>query len=126
MGKGGKKKAKASAKSEARKLKKKKHLRARIGELEAALDAALRPAAPEVSPLARPLPDLPALEGVRLATAKAGVKHKKRTDVMLAELPADTSIAGVFTRSATPLGRRPRLPGQAQGPRGLGAAGPSW
>ncbi|MEM7490953.1 MAG: bifunctional glutamate N-acetyltransferase/amino-acid acetyltransferase ArgJ, partial [Pseudomonadota bacterium] len=69
-----------------------------MAELEAALAA---PAGPLVSPLAVDLPDFPAIDGLRIATAKAGVKQKKRTDVMLAELPAGSSVAGVFTRSAT-------------------------
>lgn len=54
------------------------------------------------SPLApAQFPDLPAIEGVRFATCAAGVRYKDRTDVMLAELVAGTSVAGVFTRSAT-------------------------
>jgi len=55
-----------------------------------------------ISPLApASFPDLPAIEGVRFASGAAGVKYKDRTDVMLAELADGTSIAGVFTRSAT-------------------------
>jgi glutamate N-acetyltransferase/amino-acid N-acetyltransferase len=38
---------------------------------------------------------------VRFATAQAGVKYKGRTDVMLAVADAGSTIAGVFTRSAT-------------------------
>ncbi len=55
-----------------------------------------------ISPLApAQFPDLPTIEGVRFAAGAAGVKYKDRTDVMLAELSAGTSIAGVFTRSST-------------------------
>lgn len=55
-----------------------------------------------LSPLAPDhFPDLPVIDGVRFSSGAAGVKYKDRTDVMLAELVAGTSIAGVFTRSAT-------------------------
>lgn len=55
-----------------------------------------------VSPLApASFPDLPVIQGVRFATAAAGVKYAGRTDVMLAICDAGTSMAGVFTKSAT-------------------------
>ena len=55
-----------------------------------------------VSPLApAQFPDLPQIGGVRFATAAAGVKYQNRTDVMLAVMDPGTSVAGVFTRSAT-------------------------
>jgi len=55
-----------------------------------------------ISPLApAKFPDLPVIGGVTFATAAAGVKYEGRTDVMLALLDAGTSVAGVFTRSAT-------------------------
>ncbi|ARO15649.1 glutamate N-acetyltransferase / amino-acid N-acetyltransferase [Ketogulonicigenium robustum] len=55
-----------------------------------------------VSPLApAAFPSLPAIAGVRFATAEAGVRYKGRTDVMLAVLDAGSVVAGVFTRSAT-------------------------
>ncbi|PWG17015.1 bifunctional glutamate N-acetyltransferase/amino-acid acetyltransferase ArgJ [Salibaculum griseiflavum] len=54
------------------------------------------------SPLAPArFPDLPVIEGARFATVAAGVRYKDRPDVMLAELAEGTTIAGVFTRSAT-------------------------
>mgnify|MGYP000571218412 FL=1 len=54
------------------------------------------------SPLAPArFPDLPVIEGARFATVAAGVRYKDRPDVMLAELAKGTTIAGVFTRSAT-------------------------
>jgi len=55
-----------------------------------------------VSPLApASFPDLPVIKGVRFAAAEAGVKYSNRKDVMLALLDPGTTLAGVFTRSAT-------------------------
>ena len=55
-----------------------------------------------VSPLApAQFPELPQIVGVTFAATAAGVKYKDRLDVMLAVLQAGTSVAGVFTRSAT-------------------------
>ena len=57
-------------------------------------------AAHPVSPLApKSYPDLPAIEGVRFATAEAGIKYKNRTDVLLMAFDAGTTAAGVLTRS---------------------------
>ena len=56
-----------------------------------------------VSPLAPTnVPDLPAIEGVRLATAQAGIRYKNRTDVLLVAFEKGTAVAGVFTRSKCP------------------------
>ena len=56
-----------------------------------------------VSPLApQQVPDLPAIAGVRLATAEAGIRYAGRTDVLLALFDAGTSTAGVFTKSKCP------------------------
>jgi glutamate N-acetyltransferase/amino-acid N-acetyltransferase len=55
-----------------------------------------------VSPLALPLPDLPPLAGVRLATAQAGIRYQGRTDVLLAEFAEGTTVAGVFTKNLCP------------------------
>lgn len=56
----------------------------------------------KVSPLAPDVfPNLPVIKGVRFATAAAGVKYQGRTDVMLAVADAGSSVAGVFTKSAT-------------------------
>lgn len=56
----------------------------------------------DISPLApAEFPVLPAIAGVRFATAAAGVKYQGRHDVMLATLIPGTVIAGAFTRSAT-------------------------
>jgi glutamate N-acetyltransferase / amino-acid N-acetyltransferase len=56
----------------------------------------------KVSPLApSAFPDLPVIDGVTFAAAQAGVRYQGRTDVMLACLAPGTTVAGVFTRSAT-------------------------
>jgi glutamate N-acetyltransferase/amino-acid N-acetyltransferase len=55
-----------------------------------------------VSPLAVALPTLPPIAGVRLAAAAAGVRYQGRTDVVMAELAAGTTVAGVFTSSKCP------------------------
>ena len=57
-------------------------------------------AAHPVSPLApKTYPDLPAIAGVRFATAEAGIKYKNRTDVLLMAFDEGTVVAGVLTRS---------------------------
>ncbi|WP_336802313.1 bifunctional glutamate N-acetyltransferase/amino-acid acetyltransferase ArgJ [Kaistia sp. MMO-174] len=55
-----------------------------------------------VSPLAVPFPDMPPIEGVRFATAEAGIKYKNRLDVFLALFAEGTTVAGVFTTSKCP------------------------
>jgi glutamate N-acetyltransferase/amino-acid N-acetyltransferase len=45
---------------------------------------------------------MPAIAGVRLATAAAGIRYQGRTDVMLAVFDDGASVAGVFTRSKCP------------------------
>jgi glutamate N-acetyltransferase/amino-acid N-acetyltransferase len=55
-----------------------------------------------VSPLAPAcFPDLPVIDGIRFAAGEAGVRYQNRTDVMLVEIAAGSTLAGVFTRSAT-------------------------
>ena len=55
-----------------------------------------------VSPLApAAFPELPVIDGVRFASVAAGVRYAGRTDVMLTLLDPGSSVAGVFTRSAT-------------------------
>lgn len=44
-------------------------------------------------------PELPDIDGVRFATAQAGIRYKGRTDVMLALMDEGTQAAGVFTKS---------------------------
>src|SRR6185312_837037 len=56
-----------------------------------------------ISPLApTDVPDMPAVAGVRLATAAAGIRYKGRTDVLLAVMDKGTTVAGVFTKSKCP------------------------
>jgi glutamate N-acetyltransferase/amino-acid N-acetyltransferase len=55
------------------------------------------------SPLAPAcFPALPALSGVRLGAAAAGLKYHGRDDVMMAVLAPGTTLAGLFTRSSMP------------------------
>src|SRR5262249_18565838 len=58
--------------------------------------ALISPLAPEEEPV------LPPIAGVELATGSAGIRYQGRTDVMIASMPAGTSVAGVFTRSTMP------------------------
>src|SRR5476651_1675057 len=56
-----------------------------------------------VSPLApTDVPAMPAIAGVKLATAAAGIRYKGRTDVLLAVMDKGTTVAGVFTQSKCP------------------------
>src|SRR3954453_23240910 len=56
-----------------------------------------------ISPLApTSVPEMPAIAGVRLATAAAGIRYKGRTDVLLVVLDKGSAVAGVFTRSKCP------------------------
>ena len=56
----------------------------------------------EISPLARPFPDLPEIAGCRRGTATAGYKPWARADVTLLAFAAGTTVAGVTTRSKCP------------------------
>ncbi|NJM55382.1 MAG: bifunctional ornithine acetyltransferase/N-acetylglutamate synthase, partial [Verrucomicrobiae bacterium] len=47
------------------------------------------------------LAKLPAIDGVRFATAEAGIRYKGRTDLLLAVFDPGTVAAGVLTRSKT-------------------------
>ncbi|WP_457585374.1 bifunctional glutamate N-acetyltransferase/amino-acid acetyltransferase ArgJ [Ensifer canadensis] len=56
-----------------------------------------------VSPLApKTFVEMPALRGVRMATAAAGIKYKNRTDVLMMVFDKPAAVAGVFTRSKCP------------------------
>ena len=45
---------------------------------------------------------MPAIDGVRIATAEAGIKYKNRTDLLAMVFDEGTEAAGVFTRSKCP------------------------
>ena len=55
-----------------------------------------------VSPLRVELPPLPALKGVRLGVAAAGLRYQGRPDVMMMEFAPGTTVAGVFTSNKCP------------------------
>jgi glutamate N-acetyltransferase/amino-acid N-acetyltransferase len=56
-----------------------------------------------ISPLApTQVPDMPAIAGVRIATAQAGIRYANRTDVLLVLFEPGTTTAGVFTQSKCP------------------------
>lgn len=56
-----------------------------------------------VSPLAPDvLAEPPALDGVRIATAAAGIRYEGRTDLMVMVFDRPASVAGVFTKSLCP------------------------
>src|SRR5258708_34218771 len=58
---------------------------------------------PAIPPAAPPdVPDMPAIAGVKLATAAAGIRYEGRTDVLLAVMDKGTAVAGVFTKSKCP------------------------
>ena len=101
MAKGGKNDAKTIKKLKAKVRKLKARLEAAPAAPSGVPAPATEKAPPAVSPLARPMPNLPAIAGVRFATAQAGVRYRGRTDLMLALCQPGTTMAGVFTRSAT-------------------------
>ena len=85
-------------KAKVKKLKKKiSKLRKQLKADKASL------AASEISPLAPKggFPAMPAIAGVFFAAGQAGVKYLGRDDVMLVKIDPGSSIAGVFTKSAT-------------------------
>src|SRR5215475_14546843 len=56
-----------------------------------------------ISPLAPThIADLPTIDGVKLATAAAGIKYANRTDVLMVLLEPGTTTAGVLTRLKCP------------------------
>lgn len=79
-----------------------KKLKKKIAKLKKQLKAASFNAS-NISPLAPKggFPKMPVIDGVRFAAGQAGVKYAGRDDVMMAEIAAGSSVAGVFTRSAT-------------------------
>jgi glutamate N-acetyltransferase / amino-acid N-acetyltransferase len=79
-----------------------------------------------VSPLAPKdgFPVLPVIRGASFAAVQAGVRYADRRDVMLVQLAAGTTMAGVFTRSTTRAGciRDCQAKLQVAVPVGAGAA----
>ncbi len=58
--------------------------------------------APKISPFApKSLPTVPVIDGVRFATAEAGIRYKGRTDLLMVVLDKGTVAAGVTTKSKT-------------------------
>src|SRR5262245_46744821 len=56
----------------------------------------------KISPFApKHVPQLPVIDGVRLAATAAGIRYPGRTDLMLAVFDPGTTVAGVLTRSRT-------------------------
>jgi glutamate N-acetyltransferase/amino-acid N-acetyltransferase len=56
----------------------------------------------EISPFApERIPELPDIEGVRMAACAAGIRYPGRVDLLLALFDARTTVAGVLTRSKT-------------------------
>jgi len=69
--------------------------------LERALDplaSAIKRAALPVSPLAVPFPRIPPIDGVEIATGRAGFYKHEREDLLVMRFAEGTSVAGVFTR----------------------------
>src|SRR4030088_2976324 len=56
-----------------------------------------------ISPLApTSVPEMPAIAGVKLASAAAGIRYQGRTDVLLAFVDTGTAVACGFTQSKCP------------------------
>ncbi len=56
-----------------------------------------------ISPLApKSYPPMPPIDGLRIATAAAGIKYKGRTDVMMMIFDENAAVAGLFTKSKCP------------------------
>jgi len=76
---------------------------------------------PKISPLApKVLPQLPKIEGVRMATRAAGIKYQGRTDLLFVVFDRPAEVAGVLTRSLCPSApvdhcRAALLKGKARG-----------
>ncbi|HTN16027.1 MAG TPA: bifunctional glutamate N-acetyltransferase/amino-acid acetyltransferase ArgJ [Sphingomonadaceae bacterium] len=73
----------------------------------------------ETSPLAKPFPEMPQIDGVTLRIARAGYKDWGRCDLTYAELAEGTAVAGVFTKniccsSEVELGREQVKAGKAR------------
>ncbi len=58
--------------------------------------------APAVSPLALPLPEMPALAGSEAASVAAGIRYQNRRDMTVFRFAPGTAVAGVFTKNLCP------------------------
>src|SRR6185437_10228178 len=77
--------------------------RYRANEAQFAPYAFRGPMSETISPLApKKYPKMPSVEGVRIATAEAGIKYQNRTDLLAMVFDEGTAVAGVFTRSKCP------------------------
>ena len=71
-----------------------------------------------VSPLAVPFPRIPPIEGVEMATGRAGFYKHEREDLLVMRFAEGTSVAGVFTRhgvGSAPVDWCRRVLAQSQG-----------
>jgi len=55
----------------------------------------------KISPFATPFPEMPAIDGVKFASYKCGVKYSDKLDLLLVEFVENTQVAGVYTKSKT-------------------------
>lgn len=55
-----------------------------------------------VSPLALPLPEMPSIAGVEIASVAAGIRYQGREDMTVFRFAPGTTVAGVFTRNKCP------------------------
>lgn len=56
----------------------------------------------DISPLApKEIVEAPEISGIKCTCFESGIKYKGRNDLLLAEFPEDTIVAGVFTKSTT-------------------------
>ena len=77
-----------------------------------------------VSPLApTDVPDMPAIAGVKLATAAAGIRYKGRTDVLLAVHGQGHDGRRRVHQIEMPVGAGGMVPRQAEGRAGARAGG---
>src|SRR2546429_7004763 len=81
-------------------------LRLNLVEEGARMSTAISPLAPT------DVPEMPAIAGVKLATAAAGIRYTGRTDVLLAVMDKGTTVAGVFTKTKSPSAPAGWCPGK--------------
>lgn len=74
--------------------------RQKLSELESELKS-LQASARSQSFAPKHFPELPEIDGIRMATAECGIKYKDRLDTLLVEIAPGSAIAGLFTTSRT-------------------------